>query len=388
MKKKLIIVPVAVVVIAGGFALTRFRKQPDDRILISGNLELHQADISFKTAGRIVERNVDEGDAVRQGQVVARLDREQLLQQREAQRAALAAAEAQLAQARTALEWQRESVAADLAARHADIGAAEARLQELKTGSRPQEIQEARAAVAAARAEAERAAKDFERAQKLYKDDDISTSQFDQFRARHEAAAAALRQVEQRAALVAEGPRSETIAAQAEVLNRARAGLQAAQANQIETRRREQEIAARTAEIARARAQIALVEAQLADTEAVSPVSGVVLVKSAEPGEVVAPGVAVLTVGDVDHPWVRGYISERDLGRVKLGAKVRVTTDSFPGKIYWGRVTFIASEAEFTPKQIQTREERVKLVYRVKIDVENPNRELKNNMPVDAEILL
>src|SRR5574340_152771 len=228
MKKKMILVPIAVLVIAGGFAMTRFRKKPEGRILISGNLELHQADIAFKTAGRLVERSVDEGDAVRQGQVVARLDREQLLQQREAQRAALAAAEAQLAQSRTALEWQRESVAADLTARRADIGAAEARLQELNAGSRPQEIQEAQAAVAAARAEAERAAKDWERAQTLYKNDDISTSQFDQFRARQEAAAATLRQAEQRAALVTAGPRSEAVQAQAEAVQRRRAGLKAA----------------------------------------------------------------------------------------------------------------------------------------------------------------
>ncbi len=84
---------------------------------------------------------------------------------------------------------------------------------------------------------------------------------------------------------------------------------------------------------------------------------------------------------------MRGYVPETKLGQVKLGQKVKVTTDSFPGKIYNGRVSFIASEAEFTPKQIQTKEERVKLVYRIKIDVENPNRELKLNMPVDAELV-
>jgi HlyD family secretion protein len=90
----------------------------------------------------------------------------------------------------------------------------------------------------------------------------------------------------------------------------------------------------------------------------------------------------------MDHPWLRAYIGEQDLGRVKLGAKVKVTTDSFPGKVYWGRVAFISSEAEFTPKQIQTPEERVKLVYRVKIEVENPQHELKLNMPAEAEVLL
>ena len=102
----------------------------------------------------------------------------------------------------------------------------------------------------------------------------------------------------------------------------------------------------------------------------------------------VAPGVPVARIGDVGRPWVRAYINETDLGKVKIGSRARVTTDSFPGKSYDGRVSFISSEAEFTPKQIQTKEERVKLVYRIKIDVANPKHELKSNMPVDAEIVL
>ena len=115
---------------------------------------------------------------------------------------------------------------------------------------------------------------------------------------------------------------------------------------------------------------------------------GVVLVKSSEPGEVLAAGTTVVTLGNLAQPWLRAYINEQDLGRVKLGTAVKVTTDSFPGKTYTGRISFIASEAEFTPKQIQTHEERIKLVYRIKIDVDNPAGELKSNMPADAEIPL
>ena len=110
--------------------------------------------------------------------------------------------------------------------------------------------------------------------------------------------------------------------------------------------------------------------------------------KSAEPGEVLAAGTTIVTVGDLDHPWLRAYINETDLGRIKLGGKVQLTTDSFPGKTYQGTITYISPDAEFTPKQIQTKEERVKLVYRIKIEVDNANHELKNNMPVDAEIVL
>ena len=100
-----------------------------------------------------------------------------------------------------------------------------------------------------------------------------------------------------------------------------------------------------------------------------------------------APGTPVVTVGDLVNLWLRAYISETDLGRVKVGQRVWVTTDTYPGKRYDGRVSFIASQAEFTPKNVQTEKERVKLVYRIKIDIQNPNMELKPGMPADAVIL-
>ncbi len=184
------------------------------------------------------------------------------------------------------------------------------------------------------------------------------------------------------------GPRKEQIEAAEAQVERARAALKMAESNALEIKRREQELPLRQAEIARASANLALIESQLADTVAVSPVDGVVLVKAADVGEVLAAGTTVVTIGDIDHPWLRAYINETDLGRIKLGTRARVTTDSYPGKEYEGRVSFIASEAEFTPKQIQTQEERVKLVYRIKIDLDNPNHELKSNMPADAVLIL
>lgn len=388
--KKLIfaLILIAGLATAGVLIYGNLHPRPAGRILISGNIELTQVDIAFKTAGRLIERPVNEGDPVRKGMIVARLDREQLLRQREREQAALAAAQALLGQAEATFNWQREALAADMDLRQADLSAADSRLQELKNGARPQEIQQAKAAVQAATAEYERAKKDWERGQALYKNDDISTSQYDQFRTRFESAQATLRQVTEQAGMVTAGPRHETIDAATAQVSRARAGLKMGEANRLELGQREAEIAARRADIARSRAQLALIDSQLADTIAISPIDGVALVKAADVGEVVAPGTAVITVGDLDHPWLRAYINERDLGRVKLGAKVKVTTDSFPGKVYDGRVSFISSEAEFTPKQIQTSEERVKLVYRIKIDVDNPRHELKSNMPADAEILL
>jgi HlyD family secretion protein len=389
MKKRLIVIAI---VLAAGLAATyayfRVEREANHRILVSGNIELEEVNIAFKTGGRLIERNADEGDAVRKGEVLARLDHDQLTAQRQREAAALEAAIVQLSQAETALEWQKATLAGDLEQRRADLASSEARLSELKNGSRPQEKQEANAVVEAAQAEMERAQSDWDRGQTLYKNDDISRAQYDEYRNRWQAARASLKQAREREALVLAGPRVEVIQAAEMQVQRARGALKVAEANTLELKRRQQELSARRADIERSKASLALIDFQIADTVALSPVDGVVLVKSADPGEVLSAGTTVLTVGDIDHPWLRGYVNETDLGKVKLGSKARVTTDSYPGKIYQGRVTFISSEAEFTPKQIQTREERVKLVYRIKIDVDNPRRELKSNMPADAEIVL
>src|ERR1019366_1286979 len=358
-----IVVIIAVLGAAGMLAYRSFHPEPTNRIVVSGNIELAQVDIAFKTSGRLIERTVNEGDVVQKGMVIARLDREQLLHQRDTATAALATAQAQLAESISALKWQRETMEADMQLRNADLSAAQSQLLQLKNGARPQEIQESQATVAAAQ------------------------SQYDQAHARFEGAEANLKQVKEHAGMVQAGPRAETIESASAQVDRARASLRIGQANSIETKRREQDIVARQGDIERAKSQIALIDSQLADTIAVSPINGVVLVKAADVGEVLAPGTSVVTVGDIEHPWLRAYIREQDLGRVKLGDKVKVTTDSFHDKVYDGHISFISSDAEFTPKQIQTSEERVKLVYRIKIDIDNSRHELKSNMPADAEIL-
>jgi len=390
MKKRIILILI-VLAAAGAAAVYVFRGMGSNqtgRIVVSGNIELTEVNIAFKTAGRLIERTVDEGDAVKKGNVIARLDRDQLMAQREREVAGLESARTQLTQSETSLAWEKATLAADIEQRRADLGSNEARLAELNNGARPQEKLDARAAVEAAQSELDRAKKDWDRSQTLFKNDDISAAQFDQYRNRWESAQAALKSMTEREALVLAGPRAEVIKAQQGQVERARAAVKIAEANSLEMKRREQDLGTRRAEIARSTASIAMIDSQLADTIVSSPVDGVVLVKAADVGEVLAPGTTVVTVGDIDHPWLRGYVNETDLGKIKLGAKAKVTTDSYPGKVYQGRVTFISSEAEFTPKQIQTEQERVKLVYRIKIEMDNPRRELKSNMPADAEIVL
>ena len=243
MKKRIVPIVVVLAVAAAAFYFYRsLSRKPDNRIMVSGNIELNEVNIAFKTAGKLIERTVDEGDTVKKGQMIARLDRDQLVAQRERESASLDGSESQLAQARTALQMQRETLAGDLEQRRADLSANEARLAELENGSRPQEKADAKAVVDNAQAEVDRARKDWDRAQVLYKNDDISTAQYDQYRSRWESAAAMLKSAREREGLVLAGPRKEQIQAQAAQVERARGALKTSEANTLETRRREQEI--------------------------------------------------------------------------------------------------------------------------------------------------
>ena len=391
MKKRKFIILLVLLVAATAIVIWRVtaaNNRDPNRIVVHGNIELTEVDLSFKWPGRLVERAVDEGAFVKQGQLIARIDQNELENQKAREVAGLEGARSNLTQLQTGIEYQRESIAGDLELKRADLRQAEARLAELLAGSRPQEIEQAQAAVNEAQTQYEQASADWERAQRLIKNDDISRAQFDQYKMRFEATRAALQRSKETLALVKEGPRKEQIDAARAAVERARAAVRLSEANRIDLKRREEETVARRADIDRSAAQVKVYDVQLSDRTILSPIDGVVLSKSAEMGEVLAAGATVVTLGDITKPHLRAYVGEQDLGRIRLGDTVEVTTDSFPDKKYKGTITFISSQAEFTPKQIQTAEERVKLVYRVKVSLDNPNQELKNNMPVDAVIVL
>ena len=385
-------IPATVLTVAlGGFCMMScglWKGGDEDKIPISGNIEFTQIHIAFKTSGKLIEFPIDEGDEVTQGMILARLDMQQQQEQRIREQAALDVAETSLAQHLTSIEYSKASLEADILSREALLRQAKANLDQLLEGSRAQEIREAGAAVNQAQSQYALAQEEWQRAQVLYSNDDISTSQYDQYRSRFTQTQAALQQAEQRLSLVQEGPRKEDIEAARARVEKAEASVQQAEASRLEIKRKEQEVDTRRAQIAQARAQVGVIDAIIADGTVTAPLDGIILEKSAEIGEVVAAGTTIATLGNINKPWLRGYIREQDHGRVKLGMKVRITTDSFPDKVYEGRLSYIASEAEFTPKQIQTPEERVKLVYRIKIEADNPQQELKLNMPASAEILL
>lgn len=387
MDKRKLIIPIVVAVAAGaGWWYWKTHGSDASVIRLSGNIELTQANLSFKYPGKLVELLVDEGAIVTKGQLLARLDLGEYQHQVDREHASVTSSQSSLAQLKTSIAYQKANIESDVALKRANLQQAEARLTELLNGSRKEEIEQARASLAEAQATQKQAAADWERAQTLFKNDDISAQQHDQFRRAFDGANAAARRLSESLRLFEAGPRKEQIDQQRAIVEQARASLKLAEANRIDLQRRTEEIGMREADIQRAQAQAGVLDSQFNDRTLFAPFDGVVLTKGTEIGEVLAGGASVVTVGDIEHPWVRAYLSEKDLGRVKLGMAATVHTDSFPDKTYTGKVTFISSDAEFTPKQIQTEEERTKLVYRIKVEVPNPRRELKSNMPADVEI--
>ncbi|MFO7973413.1 MAG: efflux RND transporter periplasmic adaptor subunit [Candidatus Hydrogenedentota bacterium] len=346
-------------------------------IRISGNIEVTDVESSFKIAGWVRSRLVSEGETIEAGDVIAHLDAEEFEQEMAMREAELNAVSAKLA------ELEAGSRAEEVERARAALEQAQARLAELLAGSRTQEIAAARATVERAAAEHELAQKEYLRQQELYGKEATSAQKRDTALAAYEATKAALLEVRQQLNLIEAGPRQEVIA-------QARAAVNEAEAwhAQVLEGPRKETLAQMRAEKQRAEEALRLAKTRLSYTTIAAPLSGIVLSDHVESGEYLTPGAPVITIGDLENVWLRGYINETDLGRVKLGQTVTVTTDTYPDKVYEGTVTFISSEAEFTPKNVQTEQERVKLVYRVKIDIPNPDFELKPGMPADAEILL
>ncbi|MFZ0245794.1 MAG: efflux RND transporter periplasmic adaptor subunit [Candidatus Binatus sp.] len=289
---------------------------PTDSLLVSGDIEAHESVLSFKTVqSRIVELPFDEGQWVKAGTLLARLEDHDYQQQVVVDEAALLVQQRQLAFALRNLEAAKRTVTSD----QADVWE--------KTI-------------------------DYQRAQELWQSNVAPTQTRD-------LAETALKQ--SRAALL----RDQALRAAAEE------SIGVAQAN-----------------IKNAQESLTLARIILGYTTLYAPFSGVILVRNAELGEDVQPGTPVFTLADLDHVWLRAYVNETDIGRVRFGQAALITTDSYPGQKYVGRISMISENAEFTPKSVETHAERVTLVYRIRIDIENQSHELKPGMPADATIEL
>lgn len=389
MTRGVLVVAAALLLAAAGAVAWRWWHEPPAAALVaSGTIEATEVDVSFKIPGRVVARPVDEGQRVERGALIARLESRELEAAVDRLRASLDATETRIPQLQTEIALQSELTGARVAEARATLAVREERLAELRSGSRPQEVQRAWAEVREARATMVNAETDLRRVEMLFGRELIAEQQRDAARTAFAVAAERHRAAVEQLELVKEGPRPEEIRrAEAEV-RQAGAALLVAQTGEIEATLKRQQLATLQANVARDRAALAAAAAQLSYTVLESPQAGVVLRKHVEPGEMIPAGTPAVTVADLGSIWLKIYVPEPHLGRVKLGQPAEITTDSYRGKVYRGTVTFISSQAEFTPKNIQTQEERVKLVFAVKIAADNPDQELKPGMPADARVLL
>jgi membrane fusion protein YbhG len=318
-----IAIPIVAVIIAAIVILLRVSGN-NGVLTASGTVEATDADLGFQLAGRIDSIAVREGDMVQKGDTLAWLDRDELRARREAARA--------------------------------QVGAMRAHLIELERGFRSEEVEQARAVTRAAEERRRNAARDVERTQTLFDGGAVSREALDQ-------AETALR--------LAEAEHDRAVEAQ----------------RLVESGVRPEQIAAQRASVAQAEANVAVIEATLANSILAAPFSGRITKRHREPGEIVSPGAPVVTLMNPGDRWVRIYVREDAVGRLSHGEPVVVTADAYPDKTYGGEITFIADEAEFTPSNVQTTEERVKLVYEVRVRITRDETfDLKPGLAADVRL--
>lgn len=309
------------------------RQQPTNELTLYGNVDLRQVQLAFNNSERIVAVLVEEGDRVHQGQMVARLDTSRL-------------------------KPQMEQAAAQTAAQRHIV-------ERLHHGSRPEEIAQARANVASAQADAANARRQYHRVKNLLavrlKDRSevqaVSQEDVDNAKAALDVADAKLRFNQQALELAVIGPRKEDI-----------------EENEARLRLNE--------------AQLAFARQQLADAELRAPTEAVVRNRLLEPGEMVTPQKPVFLLAVINPKWVRAYVSEPDLNKVRLGMPAGVAVDSFPHRRFDGWVGFVSPIAEFTPKPVQTEDLRTSLVFEVRVFVKDPSNELRLGTPATVFLQL
>lgn len=296
-----------------------------DELLLYGNVDQREVELSFVMQERIIGVLVEEGDKVKAGQLLAEIDPYRFQQ--------------------------------SVAQREAELEVARQQFDELNHGSRPAEILRSKAELASAKAAERDADLTYKRLQELVKKKLASAQDVDNARAALDAARARVEAAKQNLALVEAGPRQETIAA-------AKARFQGAEASLAQARK------------------------NLEDTRLYAPSDGIIQARILEPGDIAGPQKPIFTLALTNLLWVRAYIAGPDLAKVQPGMTAEIHSDSFSNKTYKGKVGYISPSAEFTPKTVQTEDVRSSLVYQVRILVPNPQDELRLGMPVTVTIPL
>jgi len=357
----------------------------------NGVIEATEVEVTTKASGRIASMSVRVGETVTAGRLIAVLEAEDYLGQLDQAEAGLRLAEARLAELTNGTRPEEVRRArAQFAAAQQGLQQAQARSSLVREGPRAEQIAQLRASLAQAQATLADAKRELERAERLERDGAAPGQQADQARTRHDVAKAQVSAASQRLAEAEAGSRGQE-------RQEAQAGVQFAQA-QLDAASAALDLALigpRREAIDAARAQVDLSKAQVRTARALveftrvrSPIDGRVTERNLETGEFVSPGAPIVQVADLAKVWMKVYIPATEVGRVKFGQKAQVVCDALPEKVFAGEVVEISDKPEFTPKNVQTRDERTKQIFWVKIEIPNGNGDLKPGMPGEATILV
>lgn len=353
-------------------------------LFYSGTIEAISSQLAFQVSGRVSEVLADEGQAVEAGAVLAVLDRREYLALRDQAQANLRREEQNLRQLESLLEVNRNVLPAEVDRAAAGVRALQAQVAEAESGYRAQEVERARLAAEAARVTFENARKDKSRYDELFRQGVVAEKSRDTFQLQYETALKEHQRAVEAYQMAREGFRREAIDSARSRLAEGQAALRLAQSNLKKIEAAERDVDAARAQVAAARAALNVAEIQLGHTELRAPYGGIILSRSVEPGEMASPNQQLFAIADLATVDLKVFVAETEIGRIVPGQPVAVKIDTFPDKTYAGRVAYISPQAEFTPKIIQTHQERVKLVFLVKVSVPNPDFELKSGMPADA----
>jgi len=364
----------------------------------SGTIEATESDVAPKVEGRLVDLRVQDGDAVKKGQIVAvmesvdpRLDLDQA-------RANVNAAAAQVGVAQAAYDLQRVTYQTTLAQAGEGVTIAHSRVGQanenygIETHTATLDVDQAKAQLASAQATYNRAKIDLDRATSLVATGDEPQQQLDDATAAYKSAVADLQVAKDAVATAQANLRNVTVrqldvVASRQAHRQSIATLENAEAERRLVAQRYAQLVAAKAQLAQARAALGLAQDHVHETRLLAPFDGFVISHNFEDGDLIEPGAAVLTIGDLVHPYVYAYVAEGDLPRIKTGSRAEVTIDGIPGRSFEGTITEISDTAEFTPEDVQTKEERIEyLVFRVKIQFTDTTGLLKPGLPVDAVI--
>ena len=375
MNRKLIFAVSVLTVLVAVVLVVRSYRQEHRGLVYSGTVETREIQIGSKVGGRVLEVRIEEGQAVAAGALLVRFECDELKAQR-------GQAEAKAEQAQADLErMERGYRPEEIAQAEATMGEQSARLEAAKNGARPQELAEAQAEYEAAKADATNAETTFKRMETLVRGDTVSRQQFDDSRAKRDAAAQKAESAQQRLALLRAGTRSEDLEAAEARYRQTKAAAEMARRGY-----RKEDINVARARVGEARRAVEELDARLREAELVAPAKGQVQVVSVRPGDLVAPGRIVVTMLEDSQLWVKVYVPETELAQVKVNQAATVEVDSYRGRSFRGHVEQIAAQAEFLPRNVQTRDDREHEVFGVKVRVDNPDGVLKSGMAATVRL--